>query len=748
MIRTTAANRFLRIRRRRGLTAMMAMIFLSMASILALGMYAASTSATASARNMVEGERARGAAESGLRWVSWRFTKMNRPRTTAGAITPAVAAGLWPQIKTSITTDLNTMLQPAERGIVPDPVALISKPIAVDATSAAVTGARFVINVRPHPLFTGDPLDARYLRVTSTGTYRSISRSISMDFLLDKKIRYAMVGKVPIQLGRNVMVEGPIGMTVPGKYPPIYAISDFRSLNATLTNRLNSFDNFAKAIHRGYDNRISVSDPEEAPLAKDAGYADANGDNYIDEYDLFLDFFDKDKDKAITAKEFTDPATGKMYDADLFATIDALGPPLTTTESQRLGYRDGIIDNRDAYMKVRGQISLAATSADWNANLKSQNKVIQDQLDGPISPADGELPIRFGVPSGEILDVQPSMFDTASFKARTGPEAGTTKTRAGTAVEIENKVLAPTDAQVMRVTVKGGTAYNVGDYVLKTEFDATNAALATAQKATGTNVTPANATEKVPFGSTAYQATYARPVFRNMHFKNVRIPKGMNALFDNCTFEGVTYVEMQTNITTSGGATTKDPGEGMNWSKKMKSGSFSADTALTATNSYGYVEGNNLRFNNCTIKGPVATDNPSAYTHFTNSMEFTGATMFDNQADQTATIVAPQTNIEMGSFTDPSKAPSTLVGVVVAGNIDIRGSSKVDGSIIVTGDGAGSTTMGWFGASDAATEPTTAMPEGGWGRMSIVYNPNRPLPDGINLAIDIVPNMDTYWEGK
>ena len=69
--------------------------------------------------------------------------------------------------------------------------------------------------------------------------------------------------------------------------------------------------------------------------------------------------------------------------------------------------------------------------------------------------------------------------------------------------------------------------------------------------------------------------------------------------------------------------------------------------------------------------------------------------MFDNKSPtQTATIVAPQTNIEMGSFTDPAKAPSTLIGVVVAGNIDIRGTSVVDGSIIVTGDGAGNTTLG------------------------------------------------------
>ena len=66
----------------------------------------------------------------------------------------------------------------------------------------------------------------------------------------------------------------------------------------------------------------------------------------------------------------------------------------------------------------------------------------------------------------------------------------------------------------------------------------------------------------------------------------------------------------------------------------------------------------------------------------------------------------------MGSFTDPGKAPSTLVGVVVAGNIDIRGNSAIDGSIIVTGDGAGNTTLAYFGASDADTN-AGANPEGG-----------------------------------
>jgi hypothetical protein len=44
----------------------------------------------------------------------------------------------------------------------------------------------------------------------------------------------------------------------------------------------------------------------------------------------------------------------------------------------------------------------------------------------------------------------------------------------------------------------------------------------------------------------------------------VRIPKGFNALFDDCTFEGVTFVEMERNITTSSGAVTRDKTQAMN----------------------------------------------------------------------------------------------------------------------------------------------------------------------------------------
>lgn len=677
---------------RRGAAATLAMAYLILFGTLAVTMFAMSTLNNQTSHNLRDVERARAAAESGLRWMEHRFLKMSRPRTTIGTISPAVADSLWPAIRTSITNDLSDMLNPAERTVTFTDGVLRTAPIALDNDQA-----RFVISIAQ------DPADQRYLVVTSTGTFRNATRSVSMKFLIDKKVKFAIVGKVPIQIGRNTLVEGPIAMTTAGKYPPVFMLSDFRHLTTPLRNRIDAFNTFLKQYHAGYDNRVSVNNAAEYQAAVANGFGDSSGDGYIDEYDLFLDEFDTDGDHAVSRAEFTNPVTNQLYDRDLFDAIDSLNGPMYAGDPTRAGYRDGVIDARDGYAKVRGQIALATSASAWSANLASSGSAIQDMIRGPVGVDSGTAaPVKFGITTGDVFDLNPANFDTSGFYNRTGPENGTTLK---SPTVIENAVLSASDAN-------GGTV-----------------------------------DERTPYGSTSYQATYRRPVFRNMTFRNCRIPKGLNALFDNCRFEGVTYVDMETNITKSTGQTTTSSSDGMTWSQKMKSGSFSKSTVLTTTNSWGYVRGNNLRFNDCTIKGPMACSVPTAYTHFTNSWEFTGATLFDNQVDQTATMVCPQTNIEMGSFTDPGSAPSTLVGVVVTGNLDIRGSSVVDGSIIVTGDGAGNTTQGWFGPSDSSTDPTSPMPEGGWGKLNIRYNPHRALPDGINVPIDILPVAGTYQEG-
>lgn len=689
-----------RLINRRGATAVLAMLFLMIITTLTVGMFAMTQTNTQSSKNLADVTRARAAAESGMNWMQWRFTKMVRPKTTSGVISPEVASVLWPSVRSAIVTDFNKLAKASERATVVTADSIQSASIKLDGSQS------FVIRIEK------DPVDARLLHVTSIGRYGSAERAVSMRFVVDKKIRFAIAGKVPIQLGRNTIIEGPVAMGTANKYPPILSLSDFTHLDSGLKSTILSWQSLLESQDAGYSGIISVNDTDRYSQAVSSGFSDYDRNGYLDELDIFIKHYDTDGDRGVSKSEFTDSSTGKLYDQALFDAIDSLAGPLFVGDPQRYGYNDGKIDASDAYAKIRGQIVMMTSASAWQSNLGS-NKTIHDMIVGPVVPdSPGLPPVKFSASSNDIFDLSPENFEeaAANFRTRTGSSAGTPK--------------------------------KVGSLIANTTLSASDANAGSSQ-------------ERTPYGSVSYQATYKRPVFRNMTLRNVIIPKGLNALFDNCTFEGVTFVDGERDITKSNGTVSTDKNDGMSWAQRKISGdNFSKDKVLLSSGStssgqtitQGSKNGNNLRFNNCTFNGPIAGNYATAYTHFANSWEFTGATLFDNRVDQTATIVSPQVNIEMGSFTNPDAAPSTLIGVVVAGNLDVRGTSVVDGSIIITGDGAGNTTLGYFGASDSDTDPS-ALPEGGYGRLNIRYNPHRALPDGINVAIDITPDVTTYREG-
>jgi Tfp pilus assembly protein PilX len=738
--------------RRRGFAALLAMLFLAIFGTLAVAMLTTSSLNVQSSRNLSDVERARALAESGLRWQAYRFKVMARPKTLAGTIDSATAISLWPSIKTAILTDYNALTVAADKVGVADQGTVVAGPtVAIDGARAQT----FSLTVAQ------SQTDPRQLIVTSTGRFGRATRKAQLTFTIDKKVKFAIIGKVPIQIGRNTIVEGNVAMAVNNKWPPIQMLSDFNHFDPALKTRMDAWYTFLKGSttvngvsvlnHNGYDNRIRVTNAVEYQLAVNSGFTDVNGDGYIDEYDLFVKQYDRDGNLTVSASEFTSSSTGQLYDSSLWAAIDSLGGPLFTGDVTRLGYKDNAVNNYDGYAKLRGTLSIAATEAAWKSQLAGSGTTIHDWITGTVAPPNpGDTPVQFGATTADLFDLDPANFDQCcvNYRARSGSAAGGA-TRDATNRVIANTTLTAADVSygvaAVQVTSAGSTSLAVGAIVSQADFNAANATAKT--KATATN--GANtAVERTPLGSTSWQATYQRPIFRNVTFKNVIIPKGLNAVFDNCTFQGVTVVDTERNITKSDGKTvTYDKSDGMSWSQRMltKGATFSANTAITSATNNGAANGNNLRFNDCTFNGPLAGNYATAYTHFANSWEFTGKTQFNNQVDQTATIVSPQVNIEMGSFSDPSTAPSTLIGVVVAGNIDIRGYSSVDGSIIVTGDGAGNTTLGYFGPSDGDSNPS-AMPEGGYGKINIRYNPYRALPDGINVAIDILPTTATYTE--
>jgi hypothetical protein len=713
-------------RRRRGSGLLMALMYVSLFGSLASGMAFMAQASTALSAGEDRTCRAYAAAESGMSYINIQLKVMPKPITSAGTVSGALATTLWTQSSTGVAAALATQLNGTSN--------LAGKTVSVSASKLVVppialgSDSSFQVTVTP------DTIDPTLLHITSVGYCHGIIRGVTMETRIEKRIKYAVYSNVAIQLGKNVIVQGDVVSTYNGfgKGPPVWMLSDFRALTSTLDTDLTSFRAMLDGRDGAFANRINLNSStlttadKDALVAlkavtkvdtgtKDAGgnkiytYQDNNGDGFVDEYDLFLGHIDANADKRVTQGEMTNPSTGASYDSELFTLIDSLNPPLTTSDPTRAGLNDGVIDNSDGYAKVIGSVKTAVTEAAWDTWARTTGSGggtadgvgFREQFQGPVINPDATAPpVQFGVSSTDVPTMLPSNFDTSGYLAQVGTAAGTTTGSVASG--------AISNATLTSAMANGGTQ-----------------------------------TEGTPYGSTSIQATYKRPVFKNCTFTNVKIPKGLNALFENCTFKGVTYVDMATNITDSSGNTTTDPNAGMTYAEKMTSGTFSSTTALTSSNSSGFNNGNNLRFDGCTFNGPMTAAVPTAYTHFADSWEFTGSTLFNNTVDPTATILAPNTNIEMGSFSDPNSAPSTLKGVVVAGNIDIRGRSFVDGSVLVVGNGAGNTTLGYFGASDASSDPT-AMPEGGYGRLYMRYNPSLALPNGINIPVVFTNQTGSY----
>ncbi len=203
-------------RSRRGSTAVLAMIFLMLISALSLGMFAMGTMNVQGAANQTDAAKARANAESGLRWMVYRFQRMPRPKTQSGVITAGVMDAIWVNLQTKVASDLSKMLISGERAL----TVVDENSVKTAAISAGAGGGSFQVVIQRLP-WSAVP-EAPQLRIISTGTYSSdtrgvASRSVSIDLRVEKKIKFAVVGKVPIQVGRNTLIEGPVAMATAGK---------------------------------------------------------------------------------------------------------------------------------------------------------------------------------------------------------------------------------------------------------------------------------------------------------------------------------------------------------------------------------------------------------------------------------------------------------------------------------------------------------------------------------------------------
>ncbi|MBN2377929.1 MAG: pilus assembly PilX N-terminal domain-containing protein [Sedimentisphaerales bacterium] len=208
--------------------------------------------------------------------------------------------------------------------------------------------------------------------------------------------------------------------------------------------------------------------------------------------------------------------------------------------------------------------------------------------------------------------------------------------------------------------------------------------------------------------SQSWSRVLDRHVYENQTFTNAKLPNNRNALFRNCTFEGILYVDCS------------------------KSGST-------------YY--NNVRFENCNFNGPIITDVPEVLKWQNNCLYFTGTATFQNTAMAEATILAPHFNVNLGNTNSDSGDNNVLSGAIVGGIVDVRGNATINGTIIsmcdttvwssgyVTNIGA---TMGDGGSE--TTEP------GDVGTICITPDPGNMLPSGMRTPIVIMMDGNSYVE--
>ena len=726
--------------RQRGVAAMLAMMFLLVFSSLAAAMAIVAQGNLSIADAHLKVNRSLSAAETGMMFIIYRLNEVTTDvRTIDGVIDQQNAAQLWEltqeMLIESLRDELHNLEEPTQ----------VDSSLHIGPISLGAGEPPFHATFTAHPIGDEDydssyydrtpytdlavsednPLDTTWIRVRVEAhdgpEARQITRAIEMDFHMDKKIRFAILSKNRIMIGRHVLIEGPVGSRFSHTHlahgHPVQMVSDFVGLTDHLDDDLQLLRGSLIELDQDGDNRLALDNPAEtAGLDAPANY-DTSGDGHIDEYDMFLDHYDTNGDHAVSAAELD--VDRNIATAQLLRLIDTFGDP------ERDGFNDGQIDAYDRYAKVRGQVLISADLNGWQNGAADPagdgSGAYQDFFQGPIKPHHNQAPLTFQATDSTVHQFEATDFDVSSFKERTAPGSFT-------------------------VQVNQQLEMHHPDNPATPQF-------------------PGTTVEAVPFGAAHPYDFYERPVYENMTFRDVRIPKGTNALFRNCRFIGVTFVDTTTD--------NEDPNYNL-------AGTQEVDGSLKHPDKTSQVSGvdvadtktvaNNLRFDSCRFDGAVVTEVPLLFAHARNKIAFTGQTRFvidesdqlsdeERQLFKRSTILAPHYSIEMGTFLSPDDPNETveLSGTIVAGVLDVRGQVQINGTILTTfepvigeppvlGESTPqfNTTLGYFDSASGDLE--AELPSGSMGRVQIRYDPTLPLPDGILGPIEIAPVFATYRE--
>ncbi len=624
--------------------------------------------------------------------------------------------------------------------------------------------------------------DGRYVRVTSIGRDGELSRTLQQDYQIVKQLDAAIIAPSRIMIGKNVHIQGPIGSRY-GQNPddlteenghPLVLRSDFRHLNDTLDSWIDLLEDAINDYDLDGDNRLRPGHPEESEGLGGGTLVDANEDGYVDDYDLWLKSYDTNEDQQVVwdsdkaaangygslSPEFSgvDDQLAELMDK---ANPDRNGDGIVDAEDSVLGYDDGVINNLDNYSKVDGSLLFKCSVDDWQTGQGGID--YQSIINGAIKPDRDDSAVSF-----EVDDTRLYALDTSDF------------VNAQNVLKDVTEDAATFDSQVQSNLGEDPNAHTWTDHATNPDY---------LKQSLGT-------WEEMPLGSAGFYDYYKRPVYKNMTFVNVKVPMGNNGLFINCTFIGATYLETyphtdQDNWNYLGmvekiGTEYVDKYDFENMDPKtyVDAPWNTGDPADPVFDTRPF--SNNIRFHDCTIIGAIVTDASEQMTQVRNKLQFTGATTFtldpdgiegtnldeadkdaareafDDNADELAksSLMAPGYSVDIGSF-DNDGQQVFLKGTIVAGLIDIRGTADVEGTLLSTyvpvkdegplaygaSPAAFNTTIGYFDVDDGDGEGSEPNLEDGFGQVTIRYNPDLPLPDGIMAPIKILFVPGTYHEG-
>ncbi|MDX2130962.1 MAG: hypothetical protein SFY69_02785 [Planctomycetota bacterium] len=344
-------------RTRRGVAAVLAMMFIVMFGSLATAMAIASRGNILTAASHLHVSRAQSAAETGMSVAAARLEEAAARFVISGSdVNAAYAWNLW----SGNTGPLGTVnvLPPRtgrlDQGTPAGLAEAIAQAHALDqdvvlslGVSAATVGnapagstseyqathwvftPAVALEARPTPdadpplayMVTYAPLvGGTSVRVFVTGydlgytrNGQPVSRTLSQDFRLSKSVKHAIVSSNRVMIGSNVMVTGDIGSRFTGTQynngDPLVLRSDFQGIDdSVLGQKLAALFAAIAATDVDGDNRLRTGHPTEGSQipsgagdydgdgAPDDAFTDVTGDGYVDEFDIFLKHYDRDGD--------------------------------------------------------------------------------------------------------------------------------------------------------------------------------------------------------------------------------------------------------------------------------------------------------------------------------------------------------------------------------------------------------------------------------------------------------------------